>query len=428
MLLQCSSCGAALPDRGAYCPQCASQVRCKNCDDLLLSQARACVTCGTFLGEGAEIFRREEGNGSTPHVLNTITYEETKSMRKFEARFSDAAVGSLSEPLQGVLSHRIGQQLAPPMLSGILQETSSPVRQLALDNADTDPGAIETTGKIKDDSIATVEDPVSTDLARLHEVFSVDEDRVRLDLTQLKGSSKQDDVRRLAYLFLYVKELLGTKLVSKSLVIEVIKEAGRYSSNSHKVFDYLDDLSVEGDQVRLRTPGRQKAREYLNEVLDPNIPSGTTRSVNTRGKSRSSSTTDAESGRRSGRSKVGLESDTVKPWVEAWKGSDQPFDGHSLLANRSLADKGLVALWAIKQIAAKDVKMVSARFLSQFLHSAFEHMENPRNLDRALKKENGKTVINTTGTQFQINGTGVKYVEDLIKVSKAEGTSDEASG
>lgn len=105
-VLNCPSCGTAIPEAALFCPWCGKQARCKSCREPLLSGARACMMCGLLVGAG-------DGNGPPndqqkrdPGMLNSVALVETGKRRSLTAHLSDAAVGVLGETLQRFIEGR----------------------------------------------------------------------------------------------------------------------------------------------------------------------------------------------------------------------------------------------------------------------------------------------------------------------------------
>lgn len=108
------------------------------------------------------------------------------------------------------------------------------------------------------------------------------------------------------------------------------------------------------------------------------------------GKSAKSESKGTEQGTK--RSANGVTSKTVQGWVSKWKKHSQVFDGHAILNNRSLADKGMAALWAITKVTGDEAAVISRGFLQQFLLEAFSFKENDRSLGHALERAKGQVL------------------------------------
>src|SRR5690242_5991643 len=101
----CPSCNNALSDRAIFCGACSKQARCKACHELLESTARACVICGTLLGEGQPA--NGHSQASFAESKNTFFLKETSNTRTVEVSFSDTAIVNHGDVLGYVASSRI---------------------------------------------------------------------------------------------------------------------------------------------------------------------------------------------------------------------------------------------------------------------------------------------------------------------------------
>ncbi len=103
--MNCPKCNAELPEQGAFCPMCAVQVRCLLCTEALLPGARACVACGTLVGEGRNANGAAHNGGA---AVNKILLEETSKKRALRAELSDTAMETLGQGLGMVIARRLG--------------------------------------------------------------------------------------------------------------------------------------------------------------------------------------------------------------------------------------------------------------------------------------------------------------------------------
>src|SRR3712207_4921061 len=104
--LPCPYCGSSLPERPTFCPQCTKQVRCRACRDLLEPNARACVSCGTLVGDG-NADAPTSSAGVPDRAVNRLRFEETRASRSLEVSATDEAVSSLGGALGMFLAGRL---------------------------------------------------------------------------------------------------------------------------------------------------------------------------------------------------------------------------------------------------------------------------------------------------------------------------------
>lgn len=122
--------------------------------------------------------------------------------------------------------------------------------------------------------------------------------------------------------------------------------------------------------------------------------------------SRSSGKTVSKRGRKA--------STKPKEWAQQWKTQHASIDGHSLLAKRTNADRGIFALWAVSKVASDDGKIVSERLLSKFLLEALVFKIDERVLARALQSAPAKGKVLKVQGGFQLQPPGSKWAQDLV--------------
>ena len=185
----CPSCNEPLTDKGAHCPSCGVQAKCKVCGEFLNHGARFCVHCGAPIGEVG--LKLDGSNGKQNNgVFNIIEVDRDNRSSRFRARVSDHAIDSLSKPLslylagQGGLPTKRSEQHRgevvidhQPLLVGLGTEESDNVQSPGTD--------------IKRQSL--ISNPADLETQRLGEVFRDRDGRLRLDEPQLKVSGKLAD-------------------------------------------------------------------------------------------------------------------------------------------------------------------------------------------------------------------------------------------
>ena len=414
----CFSCDTPLEDEGFFCLNCLAQVRCKSCEKLLRPNARGCIYCGTRLGETGDGVSSSD-NGQIQR-RNTIKLEETRTSRSLEAHFTDTAVESMSSALSAFIVGSINEQIPK-------------AHRRSLPPAGTE---------IKDESIFDAEihdhpEPPSTeesDHARILKIFRKNGERLELEDPRVKEKSNLDKAKRITHLFLYAHDLEGRPRVPRSELTDVLNAASVYDSNTrHWIKKAISKTLVqEGDTIGLNAAGRDEARKFLIEISDPSV-SRTSGGERTRRKTATKSsksdgkelskTTKGSSSRPSGKSPK------VEAWVKKWKESDvaKNVNGYEVIKDRSVLDKGIFALWAIRKAVGDEGKIVSRLHLSRFILEAFELKADERNLERVLTEAKGK-VLHVGGTKFQIQPDGVKYVEEMIQIKKGGGASSSGKG
>ena len=412
----CPFCGTSLPLRAIFCKSCTKQVRCKTCKDLLEPDSLVCISCGTRVGEGENLsVVKEPTKPALVSNMNTLEFDETRSSRSLRATLTDEAVRHLSDPFGMFMAGRVadGARKNRQPLSPVFREVTTEHDQLPSftasksDNWQADREAVISNREQR------------TDKDKLQKVFRYEGEQLRLYDSRLKATSKLDAARRLTYLLLYAYELEGRKSIPRDDLNEALKKVVLYDGNTSSWIGSSPDLSIEAGEVSLRLPGQEQAREVLEEVLNPEIPNtwvlGTSKASGS-GKSKTGGDGKVKTGsqrRQSGR--------TSKPdaLLSAWSVAGLTIDGHSVLKDRSLMDKGIFGLHAIRYAAEDEGKIVSRGNLAGFLYEAFELKVDERNLSKALESEGAKgKVLKVTGG-YQIQPPGVKYAEQMANMVAA---------
>ena len=415
----CWSCGRSLPERAIFCPQCAVQVRCKACRETLERNARACVACGTLVGESGD--PPSGGAAGVGQAINTLELVETNDRRSLRVSCTDAAADSLRDTIGLLIAGRFGTPVGEYRLplGGEMpadqQKQVLPGPGQALNGEGGAQAAVPTLAPAA---------PQETETDRLRRVFRHDGQQLRLANSQLKATSRLDAARRVVYLFLYAGELEEREKVPRAELNAVLKDAGLFDTNSSHWISTSADLLVEGSEVGLRLPGREKARKVLNEVFDPAIPNAWALGAPAQERRVRPNPTDGGGAKRSGRaSRQGTVSRLTKKtdgWFSAWRERGLPVNGHALLTGLANVDKAIFGLWAIRRAVGDDGKIVTRGELRTFLYKAFEVRVDDRTLSRALESKTARDKVLKVASnkyQYQITQSGMRYAEQLTSAS-----------
>lgn len=401
----CFTCGSQLSSRGHFCPRCGTQARCQACGFLLEKDANACVQCGTLLNS--------KPNGALSHSLgdpranNVIRFEESRTHRSLEAKFTDVAVDSLSSPFAAFFAGG----LRPPArrtVQGQLPE--APIDVQIVEPAGLEQVISPNTPSATDPDHATA--PASDEW--ITQLFRVEGQQLKLIEPRLKANSRRDHVARLSCLFLLAHELLGRQRIVRSDLNAALKNATVYDSNAASYISSSNDFIKDDDDLSLSMAGRENAKRFLAEVLDPGVTGHwTTSSAPKRRPKGSKDGSDAsESTQNKARTKSS-KSPSVEDWASQWKSKHSSIPAFDILTSRSNEDKGVFGLWAIKEVTGGLVTDVARGRLSKFIHSAFDIKVNERSLENALKKSS--RAVPVSGATFRINPSGNSFVESLIR-------------
>jgi hypothetical protein len=364
----------------------------------------------------------KDGIISPNTAMNTIELDETRARRLIRVRFTDTTAESVASVVGGLLW---GGAIAPMSRSKrqpVVERDYAP-EQLVLPSVTTEAVPAEESMTIIN-GVATAATNES-DLAKMRRIFRKDGDRLRLDETRIRATNHADAVRRLTYLFVYAKELEEHGSVLRSDLHDALRDVKEFDGNSGRAISERDFV-VDGDNISLRMPGREHAQQFMDEALNHELPNVYELGSRTRG-TKTVTEGDGERAAKPTRRRGRSPSHTVPTWVNAWKALSLPVDGHAKLQARSVADKGIFGLWAIRHAMGDTAKEVTRGNLSKFLWEAFEISANDKNLQRALEKQTDK-VRNVHGATFQILPPGQQYALQIAGLDATAVAPGGASG
>lgn len=237
--MKCNYCEEDISDRANFCPNCKNQVKCLNCSELLEKESDICIICG-----------EEKKSQSKNH--NTIEFQETKKTRSFKANFSNEVGQSIGEALGIILMNKRGSSIDTNKLLKPTHNTEIPTENEE-SVEDTDFTEVSSTTSKKD---------------RVFEIFNESGENLTLLETRLKATSKRDYGIRLAIIFLYYRLLKGVTKVNRSDLNDIMKDASLYDGNFRYWLTNTNLVGVHEDLIELKAPGRDKAKEFINEVYD----------------------------------------------------------------------------------------------------------------------------------------------------------------
>lgn len=399
----CPSCGKALSERGYFCASCAVQARCKQCGELLEKDAQACVMCGTTVGAGTP--RPAANGGGSP--MNTLELQEDTRSRSLRISFTDAAIGSIGETVNRLVSDK----LAPhgPRTLKTLGGPAAMAPQLPA-------GEPSEAGQIidaKPDDGKPSQQPTG-DAERIREIFEIKGEDVRLEEHRLKADSRLEYARRITYLFIYAQELAGKKPISYASVKKLLEASKVLDTNTRHELAHKMAVEIDGDTIRLKKEGREKAVQALDEILNPNHPDpGWTPEGHT-GKPRGTGADNKKETKATG--KVGRKrSNVAEEWAAKWEKHSDNVNGHFILKDKTLLDKAVLALWAIHKAGGASA---SARYVQRFIASAFSFNEKERSIDVTLQRKNAQEFVIKADGGYKLTPSGTKRAADMVKAAK----------
>jgi hypothetical protein len=408
----CFYCQHPLPDIGFYCPNCQAQVRCKACGEQLLSGAKGCVFCGAALSATGISTSSLSSNDQASRALNRIIIKESKDERTVEAEFTDQVAVDIaglwtgqygtSRPVmpRPSIPHTDYTPTAPELAGGVIEVHPAEQEESAAD--------------IRQSSALTVWSP-------LKEIFRYNDGKIVLRDTGLKGKNAKDyRVRATVLALMYMAQFHSRESVPRTDLIDMLQRVDWFDTN---FYGELKDRAVfavdESESVSLLVEGERRAKQYLAEVLDENIPftpipavgKGRRRSSGKAGGRDAEPQTDTSAERSSGTAPRPQAAD-VKKYVERWDGhaSAQHIDLKTL--NR--LDQVLVALYALQQTYDEE-KPIGRYMLEAFLREAFGVTYSARAIADRLAKEDGKKLaIYDRGKGYRLRSQGQARVTSLI--------------
>jgi hypothetical protein len=358
--------------------------------------------CGTAIGSGAVSVT---ANGSTPQ-MNTLELQEDTRSRSLRISFTDAAIGSIGDTVNQLVSDKLASHsprslrtaAAPAALSALLQAG--------------DPGEAGHTidGKPVDEKPSP---QLTGDAERIREIFEIDGDDIRLEEHRLKADSRLEYARRLTYLFIYSQELAGKKPVSYASVKKILESSKVLDTNTRHELSHKMAVEIDGDTIRLKKEGREKAIQALSEILDPNHPDpGWTPESHSRNpKAGLENKKESKSIGKVGRKR----SNVAEEWAAKWEKHTENVNGHFILKDKTVLDKAVLALWAIHKVGGPSA---SARYIQRFIKNAFSFSEKERSLDTILQRKNAQEFVIKGDGGYKLTPSGTKRAAEMAKVAK----------
>jgi hypothetical protein len=398
----CPSCSSPLAERGFFCASCTVQVRCKVCREPLEKNARACVMCGTPIGTG------EAGRSANDHSapMNTLELQEDTRSRSLRISFTDAAIGSVGE----TVNHLVLDKLAPRGARSFkgVDAPLPTVPQLSAAPAAAAGQVIDVLHGADHKPVA----PPTGDEERIRNIFEPDGEDFKLEENRLKADSRLDYARRLTYLFIYAHELAGRKPIRLDLVKKILETSKVWDTNTRYLLRHKIAVEVEGDTIRLKKEGREKAVQALDEILDTAHPDAGWTPESQGRTTRSGG--DAKEAKPTG--KVGRKrSNQAEEWAAKWEKHTDTVDGHFILKDKTILDKAILALWAIHKVGGK---VASALYVQRFIAAGFSFNEKRRSVRATLDRENAGEFLISADGGYKLTPSGTKRAEQLTKAAK----------
>jgi hypothetical protein len=257
---------------------------------------------------------------------------------------------------------------------------------------------------------------LSSELEILQRVFRKRDNKWKLDEIELNAKNKIDYARRITFLFLYFYELEGKSKTPRSELNSILEDSTVYDGNfrdwisNERAVDKNDD-----ETLSLNAGGRRIAKECIKNLSENPVGIHWLPGANTKSSSKTSISEKETKGTT--KKKTGSKNPRTSAIIEKWKTLDYKFDGHKLFSEKTIYEKGLLGLWAIRKATKDEVKVTSSGQIAKFLFDVFELKVNKRSLEGALSNKNVKDkVTKESAASFQILPPGIEYVEKIIGI------------
>jgi len=366
------------------------------------------------LGEDSDLSKSSITNNNS---ANTLNLKETRNSRSVEVKFTDHAIEQISDALGHILIDRLGNKSTQSygksnsanLLTGASENNTNNEDEFVDGEIETENNSDSDNGK------------VNSDQQKLHQVFYYKGNQLVLDNYNLKAKTQLDAARRAVFLFLFAHGLEGRKLVSREDINTMLKDIGLLDPNVSNWISTTPDLAQENDgdkpMFRLRINGHNEAVKILGEVLDPYVKEEWTISDRRKAKGKTATSDSETSEKASGKSSknASKKSEKIDNWVSKWNGLKLGVDGHSIVKDARMADRGIFALWAIRKATNNEVQIVGGSNLVDFIYKAFVVQVDRRNLTRALE-DKGKGKVLRVSDGYELNPTGMAHAEQLSKL------------
>lgn len=267
----CPNCAELLSERGYFCKACATQARCMKCREVLEPAAAACVECGTRLGQsgnGSTETQGSPGGSSVPANRNTLSYQEDRNSRRFEASLTDSAMHGLGDVFGELFAQRGVERKTQdrPLRSG---------RDVIIDEfKQLPPLPHDSTEEQHQQPPAATANTPEPEKDRLVKIFNVEGETLEVRDNRLKAKTAADYYKRLTHLFLYAQEvLLRRSSAPKAELLTILKTAKVYDGNCRAWLIKKIGFTVDNeDRMKLIAGAREQAMKTVNEIFDGNVP------------------------------------------------------------------------------------------------------------------------------------------------------------
>jgi hypothetical protein len=357
--------------------------------------------CGTAAGAGAA----SPGVAGNTSPMNTLELQEDTRSRSLRISFTDAAISSIG----GTVNHLVSDKLASQGPRPLKQAGGPAVLAPLLSTGEaTDSGQVIDGSKLD----ARPTSPVTGDAERMRQIFEMEGEDVRLEEHRLKADSRLEYARRLTYLFIYSQELAGKKPIPCASVKKILEASKVLDTNTRYELSHKMAVEIDGDAIRLKKEGREKAIQALDQILNPNHPDP--------GWTPESSRTSKAGGENKKETKVAgkvgrKRSNVAEEWAAKWEKHADNVNVHFILKGKTVLDKAVLALWAIHKVGGSSA---SSLYMQRFIAVAFSFNEKERSLDTTLQRKNAQEFVIKADGGYKLTPSGTKRAVEMAKAAK----------
>lgn len=410
----CPNCNAQSPENALYCQQCGQPIRCKECGTALLSTAHVCIRCGKLIPERSTNGQFQIGVNTVPPGYNRLKMHETPDVRDIDLIVHNDAIEHIRDFFPPLVGNRPSGRRNNPINQQVEQQTDVVEMPSAL--------------PAPQPQLASTSSQATVSQEGIWQIFRDRDGRLTQERRDLKATTKRDYIIRLAYLYMFARYRIGDENVPREDVFKILDEAG--VKDTHRS-TYINESGIhtnENDNLWLTLDGRERAQQYIAEVLDPKLPEGWPKGAESH----------PASNRAKKPAKKGSEqhssSDTeIARWIshETTKELARTIT-HSIIDTLTVQNMALFALYCLDKAGVTSEVQISQ--ISQYLFLAFQIQVDRHNLPKPLAKAvDSKPALATyrKGSGYRITSSGIDYIEKLLKSKQAEyvpATTVEANG
>lgn len=420
----CLICNAQSPENALYCQHCGQPLRCQDCHAIILPTARACIQCGKLIPQRTNNNQFQIGTSVVPPGYNRLKFHETYAadVRELDLTVSDHAITQIGGYIGDLIPSLMGTHL-----KGHTNSSANYQQQ-------KQPDLVEVTSEIpppQPQLPAAVSQPATSEHSSeqgIWQIFRNRDGRLTQERRDLKAKSMRDYITRLAYLYMFARYLIGDEKVTREDVFKILDEAGVKDAHRSTYINESGIRTDENDDLWLDLDGRERAEQYITEVLDPTSPVGwlkgaESHSTSNRGKKPAKKGSEQQSSSNT----------EIATWIshETTKELARTIP-HSIIDTLTIQNMALFALYCLDKAGVTSEVQISQ--ISQYLFEAFQIQVDRHSLPNPLgRAADSKPALATyrKGVGYRITSSGIDHIDKLLKSKQSEyvsATSAEASG